>query len=237
MTREPLLLIPGLMCDPAVWLPVMAVLANEHLCTVVEPGDAEDLALMAQRLLDAAPASFALAGHSMGGRVALEVLRQAPGRVRRVALLDTGYLARAPGAAGELEARMRQALRDSAREQGVRAMALQWVQGMVHPQRLADEALIEGIVAMFERKDAAHFERQIKALLQRPDASGVLRRIRVPALVLCGRQDSWAPVAQHEAMRDLIPNATLVVVEDAGHMAPMERPDAVAQALRNWLQD
>jgi pimeloyl-ACP methyl ester carboxylesterase len=172
----------------------------------------------------------------MGARVALEVLRSATDRVTRVALLDTGYLARAAGAAGEEEARKRQALLDVARRDGVRAMACQWVQGMVHPDRLQDAPLLDAIVGMFERKSPDVFERQIRALLQRPDATGVLRAIRVPTLVLCGRQDSWAPVPQHEAMHALIPGAVFEVIEDAGHMAPMERPQAVAGALLRWLE-
>lgn len=235
MGHEALLLVPGLMCDQAVWEPVLPALEARVRCTVVALADVDDLAQMARALLADAPARFALAGHSMGARVALEVLRQAPQRVSRIALLDTGYLARATGAAGEEEARKRQALLDLARAQGVRAMASVWVQGMVHPQRLADAALVARIVAMFERKSADTFARQIRALLGRPDASAVLGAIDVPALVLCGRQDSWAPVLQHQQIHQRIAQATLAVVEEAGHMAPMERPDAVSAHLLRWL--
>lgn len=236
MPREPLLLVPGLMCDTTVWARLLPDLQGEGRdCQVVDHGEADSLTQMAQQLLAAAPPRFALAGHSMGARVALEALRSAPERVSRVALLDTGYLARAAGAAGEEEARKRHALLDVARRDGVRAMAQQWVQGMVHPNRLRDAALIDAIVTMFARKGADTFERQIRALLLRPDATDLLSAIRVPALVLCGRQDSWAPVPQHEAMHALIPGAVFDVVEDAGHMAPMERPQAVAQALQRWL--
>ncbi len=237
MPREPLLLVPGLMCDATVWQPLLPALqAGGRDCRVVDHGDAHGLPQMAHQLLAGAPPRFALAGHSMGARVALEVLRSAPGRVARVALLDTGYLARAAGAPGDEEARKRQALLDVARRDSVRAMAMQWVQGMVHPDRLQDAALLDTIVGMFERKSPDVFERQIRALLQRPDASEVLRAIRVPTLVLCGRQDSWAPVPQHEAMHALIPGAVFEVIEDAGHMAPMERPQAVAGALLRWLE-
>jgi pimeloyl-ACP methyl ester carboxylesterase len=235
MPAEPLLLVPGLMCDRTVWEQVLPALAGVAQCAVVGPGDGDDLADMARRLLADAPPRFALAGHSMGGRVALEMLRQDAARISRIALLDTGFQARAGGAAGDDELRKRQALLAIARSQGVRAMASAWVQGMVHPRRLDDAALIEDIVAMFERKSVDDFERQIRALLHRPDAVDVLRAIRVPALLLCGRQDGWAPVAQHEAMHRLLPAATLVVVDDAGHMAPMEQPGAVAQALCDWL--
>lgn len=232
-----LVLVPGLMCDAAVWEPLLPSLSAVATCRVVDHGDADDLALMARRLLDAAPARFALAGHSMGGRVALEVMRLAPDRVERLALLDTGYRARASGAAGDEEARKRQALLDVARTQGVRAMAQRWVQDMVHPARLADAALIERIVAMFERKSADTFARQIRALLERPDATDVLRRVRVPTLVMCGRADGWAPVSQHEEIAALLPPgvAMLRVVDDAGHMSTMERPGAVADVMLEWL--
>jgi pimeloyl-ACP methyl ester carboxylesterase len=177
-----------------------------------------------------------LAGHSMGGRVALEVLRLAPQRVTRLALLDTGYKARENGPVGDEEARKRQELLELARTQGVRAMALKWVQGMVDPARLGDKTLIDAIVTMFERKTADIFESQIKALLGRPDATPVLASAQLPTLVLCGREDSWAPVSQHEEIAALIPGKVLFrVVENAGHMCTMEQAGAVAHAMVEWL--
>ena len=235
MSLPTLVLVPGLMCDAAVWAPLLPSLSAHRHCVVVDHGDSDDLAGMAQRLLAAAPEQFALAGHSMGGRVALEVCRLAPQRVSHLALMDTGHAARAAGAAGEEEARKRQALLDKARTQGLRAMAAEWVQGMVHPQRLTDQALIAAILDMFERKTAAIFERQIRALLSRPDASAVLERLTMPTLVQCGRQDSWANIAQHQAMQALATHAQLDIIEDAGHMAPMEQPGAVAASLLRWL--
>ena len=232
---DPLVLVPGLMCDHAVWAPVLPALAAGRSCSVVDHGNARSLATMASRLLEGAPVRFALAGHSMGARVALEVVRLAPARVSRLALLDTGYLPRPAGAAGEDEAHKRHALLHTARTHGVRAMAGEWVRGMVQPERLNDQGLIEDIVAMFERKSAEIFECQIAALLARPDASSVLAGLSVPTLLLCGRQDGWAPLVQHQAMQALVPGAVLEVIENAGHMAPMERPDAVASALQRWL--
>ena len=115
-------------------------------------------------------------------------------------------------------------------------MATQWVQGMVDPVRLGDVALIESIVAMFEQKSADIFAQQLTALLARPDATPVLRSVRVPTLVLCGRTDSWSPPVQHEQIAALVPGSHLHVVEEAGHMCTMERPDAVAQPLLAWLR-
>lgn len=235
MSLETLVLVPGLMCDHAVWQPVIPALSAQRRCVVIDHGDSEDLSDMAVRLLAQAPSRFALAGHSMGGRVALEVMRLAPERVTHLALMDTGYLPKAAGQAGEDEVAKRQALLQIARAQGVRAMARDWVQGMVHPARLGDAPLIESILDMFERKSSDLFARQIKALLNRPDATPVLQALRLPTLVQCGRQDSWANLAQHQAMHALAPGARLDVIEDAGHMAPMERPDAVAASLLGWL--
>ena len=235
-TRAPLVLVPGLMCDTAVWGPLLPALQATADCRVVDHGDADDITTMARQVLDNAPAQFALAGHSMGGRVAIEVLRLAPGRVARLALLDTGYKARATGAAGEDEARKRQALLDIARNQGVRAMAAQWVQGMLDPARLSDATLVEAIVTMFARKSADTFARQIRALLARPDATPVLQEASMPVLVLCGRTDSWSPVAQHEEIAALLPGHPKVrVIDQAGHMSTMEQPQAVAAALLGWL--
>lgn len=237
MPATPLILIPGLMCDGAVWQPMLPALANHSVCQIVDHGEANNITRMAQQVLDAAPPRFALAGHSMGGRVALEVVRQAAHRVAALALLDTGYKARPAGVAGDDEATKRYGLLSIARKQGVRAMARQWVQGMVEPARLGDAALIEAIVSMFERQSADIFERQIAALLARPDATPVLAGVNVPTLVLCGRSDTWSPLSQHEEMVALMPrHAELQVVEQAGHMSTMEQPDAVAQALIAWLR-
>ncbi len=232
----PLVLVPGLMCDDAAWQPLYAYWPQDLRRQVIDPGARDSLVAMARHVLEQAPERFALAGHSMGGRVALEVMRLAPARVERLALLDTGHLPVPPGVAGEQEIAKRHALLKVAREQGVRAMATQWVQGMVHPARLTDRALIESILQMFERRSADTFAAQLQALIQRPDASDVLRGLRVPTLVACGREDSWSTVAQHEAMQRLAPAATLRVVDDAGHMVMMERPEATAALLLDWMR-
>ena len=235
MPSLPLMLIPGLMCDHAVWEPLLPWLAKDRECRMVDHGQADSLVQMAKQLLQDAPPHMVLAGHSMGARVALEVLRLAPERVKGVALLDTGYLPKPAGEAGEEEARKRFHLLKIAKEQGVRAMAKEWVQGMVHPDRLLDAPLVESILAMFERKDARIFACQIYALLNRLDGSDVLRAIKVPTLLMCGKQDAWSTPAQHQAMNALVTHATFDVIEDAGHMAPMERPEPVALAMQRWL--
>ena len=230
-----LLLAPGLMCDAASWGPVPTMLPGID-CRVVDHGTADSLTQMAEQLLANAPARFALAGHSMGGRVALEVMRMAPERVTHLGLFDTGHRPRPAGTAGEEEVRKRMALLAIAREQGVRAMASEWVKGMVAPHRLSDAPLIDSILAMFERKSADIFERQLRALIQRPDATAVLQAVQVPTLVLCGELDAWSPPAQHQTMADCIPaRPAIVAVPGGGHMVMQEQPEPVLQAMRQWL--
>ncbi|MBI2724667.1 MAG: alpha/beta hydrolase [Polaromonas sp.] len=230
-----MLLLPGLMCDHAFWQPLLDAPALGVSCLVVDYGDADTLTAMAQAVLAVAPPVFSLAGHSMGGRVALEVVRLAPERIERLILMDTGHLARVPGEKGETEKAGRMALLAIAEKDGVRAMAAEWVKGMVHPDRLGDAELIEAIVTMFERKTAARFARQQNALLSRPDGSPVLVGLKVPCMVLCGRQDAWANVEQHQAIQALAPHASLVVIEDAGHMVLMEKPEPTIQAIKEFM--
>ena len=231
-----LLLLPGLMCDATFWRPLLDDGRLTAAPTVIDYGDADSLSLMAERALALAPNRFALAGHSMGGRVALEMMRVAPERVQRLMLMDTGYRPLAAGAAGDSERAGRLALVDLARREGVAAMCKAWTQGMVHPDRLNDQQLLDAIGRMFQRKSAELFARQQQALLRRADAASALSGLSIPLLLLCGRQDNWASVAQHEAMRQLAPNAELTVIEDAGHMVLMERPAATIRALLEFLQ-
>jgi len=235
MPKLPVLLVPGLMCDHTVWDPLMPRLSALHPCQVVDHGQADSLTQMASQLLRDAPSKFCLAGHSMGARVGLEVMRLAPERVAGVALLDTGYLPLPAGQAGEEEVGKRMHLLQIAQKQGVREMAKIWSQGMVHPERLADAALMESILQMFERKSAQIFAKQLHALIHRPDGSDVLSCIAVPTLIGCGRQDAWSPPSQHEAMHQLAPHAILEIYEKAGHMAPMEQPQALVDSLLRWL--
>jgi pimeloyl-ACP methyl ester carboxylesterase len=235
--NQALILIPGLMCDATSWQPTLELLPSRIDYKVVDHGQASNLVTMAEHLLQHAPARFALAGHSMGGRVALEVMRLAPERVTHLALLDTGFLPKSSGTAGQMEQDKRFALLQIAQTQGVRTMAQNWVQGMVASHRLTDTALIESIVGMFERKTAAIFENQIQALLNRPDASDVLARLSLPTMVLCGQDDSWSNVAQHQAMANLIPaHPSVIAVPQAGHMVMMESPEDVARHIVQWLE-
>ncbi len=232
-----LVLVPGLLCDQAVWKSQIKALKGVANIQVADHGELDSLTAMAEAILARAPARFAVAGHSMGGRVALEVVRRAASRVTGLALLDTGYTPVPAGVAGEKEAAGRHELLELARQSGMRAVGERWLRiPMVHEARLKDRRLVESILQMIERRTPAQFAAQIHALLRRPDASPLLPMISCPALVLCGQDDAWSPLSTHRVMAQLIPHSTLVAVPACGHMCTMERPDEVSAALITWLK-
>lgn len=228
-------MLPGLICDQTVWQPQIDALAGIADCVCPDYESLDSLPAMAEAVLANAPERFSIAGHSMGGRVALEVYRQAPQRVERIALLDTGYLPLAEGAAGEKERSKRADLVVIARSQGMHAMLQKWLPPMIESHRINDTALVNTIIEMMSRKTPDIFEGQIRALLARPDVTGVLSQIRCPALLLTGREDNWSPPLQHAAMAERIARSQLVIVPECGHMSTLERPAEVSTALRNWL--
>ena len=236
MTTLPtVLLLPGLMCDQAVWETQKQTLSQQFSCVIPDYGMANSIAQMAECALALVPSGpLHVVGHSMGGRVAMEIARQVPERLSKLVLMDTGLDPLAPGEGGESEKRTRLALLKLARAQGMRAMGRQWAGGMVHPD-LRHSPLFEQVLDMLERSSPDKFEAQITALLNRPDAGPVFAGLACPILLMAGRQDLWSPVARHQAMAQLNPGAHLVVVENSGHMTTMEQPDFVNQALVQFL--
>lgn len=231
MTDKPTLyLLPGLLCDETVWRHQMDHLAGLAHVVVPDYRDCDSIIAMAESVLAGTPDSFAVAGHSMGGRVALELFRLAGEQISRLALLDT---ATGPAAAQEREKRMGWV--NLAREEGMAALADTWLPRMVHPDRHNDEALMGELKAMVEGFEREAFDSEIQALLERPDATPLLAGIDCPVLVLCGRQDSWRSPESHAEMAAAIPGAVLEIIEECGHMAPIEQPEAVTACLRRWL--
>lgn len=235
MSTPPLILVPGFVCDQTVWEHQEAELRKRTAVTIADHHDLDSLPKMAAAILERAPARFAIAGHSMGGRVALEVFRQAQDRIAGIALMDTAFAARQSGETGEQEAAHRYSLLEITKKRGMRSMAAVWSQKMVHPDRLSDSSLMDAIHDMIARKTPAIFAAQIEALLERPDATPLLEQIRCPAMVLCGRQDSWSALAVHEQMAARIQGSRLVVIENCGHMSTMERPVELTAAMLEWL--
>jgi pimeloyl-ACP methyl ester carboxylesterase len=235
MSKPSLAFLPGLLCDQEVWQYQMDALSDIAVCSCADWGSLDSIVAMAESFLATAPERFALAGHSMGGRVAFQVYRLAPQRVTRIALLNTGADARPAGAQGDEEARRRMVLVNLAKTAGMRAMAMQWLPPMMKPGRMDDTALVNAVCAMVERRTPEIFETQIRALLGRPDANALLGQINCPALLLSGREDGFSPPARHADMAAAIPGSKLAIIPDSGHMSPMEQPELVAQALREWL--
>lgn len=236
MARRTVVLLPGFLCDQTVWKDQLAALRPHFDCLVPDYGSLDSFTTMARRVIAQAPEHFAVAGHSMGGRIALEIFRQAPDRVSHLALLDTGYRALPPGDAGRDEERNRRALLGIAREQGMRAMAAKWTPPMLHSSRRNDAALLEEIAVMLDRKKPDHFEAQMNALLARPDCIDLLPQIRCPTLVLTGVDDTWSPPRQHEEIAAAIAGSTLALIPECGHMSTMERPEDLTLALQKWIE-
>lgn len=223
-------LLCGLLCDSVVWEAQAAALRPEYDVRVLSFEGLDSMGAMAEKVLADAPERFALAGHSMGGRVALEVVRRAPQRVERLALLDTGYEPAAPG-----EAEKRAVLVDQALTEGIGSIAASWGLPMLAPANRDNPALVRAVVEMVGRMSGEIYAGKTRALLGRPDATGVLQSIACPTMIICGREDGWSPPERHERMAALVPHAQLRLIEGAGHMTMMEAPEAILQALREWL--
>ncbi|MEN2787298.1 alpha/beta fold hydrolase [Sphingomonas qilianensis] len=224
---EPLLLLPGLMCDSRIFAAQFA--RFESAVPAADYGDADDLGDMAVRVLAAAPPHFAVLGHSMGARVALEIIRQAPERVTRLALVSTGVHLPTPQ-----EAPKRHALRDLGRAEGIVALVDAWLPPMVADARRDDVALMARLHAMCVAAGLGRFEAQIAALLGRREVESMLPTITCPVLVAVGREDRWSSPEQHEKIAAQIPHSRLVVIDGAGHMLPVEMPDALNDAILGW---
>jgi pimeloyl-ACP methyl ester carboxylesterase len=225
-----LVLIPGLLCNRELWAHQSANLAHIAEITVADVTQDDTIAGMAQRLLAQAPREFALAGLSMGGYVAQEVMRQAPDRVSRLALLDTS----ARPDSDEQKARRRGliALSTQGKFKGVTPRLLPL---LIHPDRLDDTLLVGRITAMAEDVGQAGFVRQQTAIMGRIDGRPTLRDIRCPTVVLGGAEDAITPPEVMAEIADLVPGATYHLLPNCGHLSTMEKPEAVTDLLAAWL--
>jgi pimeloyl-ACP methyl ester carboxylesterase len=224
-----LLFLPGLACDARIYAPQLAAFPDSR--AIDGYGMADTLREMAGIALDQAPASFDLFGHSMGGRIALEVYRLEPARVRRLALVSTGVHSLREG-----EPAKRRALQQVGWDRGFEKLIDQWLPPMVAEANRANPEIYEPLRQMNLSAGQAVFDAQIYALVNRPDVTGLLPRIACPTLVMTGELDGWSPPAQHEAIAAAIPDSELVIVPGAGHMIQLEAPDAVNTAIARWLQ-
>ena len=232
-TRPHLVLLPGLLCDGALWEPQIRGLSDECRPWTADLAQDDSIAAMAARVLQQAPAErFAVAGLSMGGYVAMELLRQAPQRVTSLALLDTRARLDTP----EDTARRIELIRLAQTERGFTPITNRMLPLLIHPGRLEDHTLVQIIRGMAERTGVEGYIRQQQAVMSRADTRDDLRRFGCPTLVLCGREDAITPLPMSVEMTELIPDARLTVIESCGHLSTLEKPHEVNAALRAWLR-
>ncbi len=228
----PLVFLPGMMCDERLFAPQVAALSADRAVSVPDLSGADTMADLAAGVLARAPARFALAGLSMGGIAAMEVVRQAPGRVAGLALLDTNPLAEADAIRARRAGQMERALSGRLAEV---------IRDEMAPNYLADPgsgaAILELCLDMALMLGPEVFCRQSLALRDRPDQTTTLAGFDGPALVLCGRADALCPVTRHELMHGLLPNSTLTIIDGAGHLPTLEKPAETTAALRRWLNE
>ncbi|MFT6451917.1 MAG: pimeloyl-ACP methyl ester carboxylesterase [Halocynthiibacter sp.] len=226
---ETLVFLAGFLSDARLFGPQLTELSMERTIAIA-PLLGATIEEMALNALEGLPQNFALVGHSLGGIVAMEMLRRAPERITRVALMDTNAQGETPSMAAAREPRI------------VGAKSGRFVDAVRDELRadyLADTPDRDEILALWQQmaldQGVDTFVRHSRAMQRRPDQQGTLRRARVPALLICGAQDELTPVRRHEFISTLMPRAELQVIEGAGHLPMLERPSAVTQALREWL--
>ncbi len=227
---EPLVLLPGMMCDERLFGPQIVAFSPGRQVNCIPLTGEVTISALAQNVLKQAPSQFALAGLSMGGIVAMEVIRIAPDRILRLALMDTNPLADTPE---KFAARMSQAERVQNGE--LRAV----MRDELKPHYLVDGPRKPGILDlcmdMAEGLGSEVFRQQALAVGHRPDQCESLRNVAVPTLVLCGQEDQLCPVERHELLRDLIAGSRLAVIDGAGHLPTLEQPERTNEELRHWL--
>ena len=230
--RSPVIFLPGLLCDARLWQPQLEDLAAHIEPWVADLTRDDSMDRMAARVLAEAPfPKFALVGLSMGGYVAMELMRQAPERVERLALLDTQARPDTPEATERRLALI--GLAEKGRFQGVTERLLPL---LLHASRLGDRQLVETVKSMARNVGQDAFLRQQKAIMGRADSRDSLWKIRCPTLVLCGEHDLLTPRDRHEEIAASIRGARLVAIPGCGHLATLEKPAAVNQALLAWLR-
>ena len=229
--RAPLVLVPGLLCTAALFAPQIAALRDTTSISVADHTRHDSIAAIARDILDAAPPRFALAGLSLGVIIAFEILRQAPTRVERLAVMD----GRAELDNAETKASRRAYLEMARTGRFTEITSDHLLPKLIHPARLTDAALVQTILDMAEATGPAAFIRQETALLDRDDHTSMLSDIRCPTLVMVGEADAITPVPMVRAMAAQIPGARFEIIAGSGHLTTLERPQETTALLREWL--
>ena len=232
MNKPSLYLLPGLLCSQSVWRHQEEALSDTFEIRIPDYRNCNSMQAMADFVLKDAPGSFFVAGHSMGGRVALQLMLQCPERVSKLALLGTS-----PYPASSIEHEMRTSWVEMVKEGGMSALHDTWPPLMLHPDRLGDEALVSDMIKMVKNFSPDQFTAEVEALLSRPDYRPILESIQCPTLIICGEQDGLNGISIHEEMLHKIPNAKMEIIENCGHMLMIERPEPVTKAMRAFFTE
>jgi pimeloyl-ACP methyl ester carboxylesterase len=227
----PILLVPGLVSSPRIFAPVVPALWRLGPVTVANHIRDDNIGAIARRILAEGPPRFALAGHSMGGYIAFEIMRQAPDRVAKLALINTQARADTPEATER-----RRGMMARARSGQYRAVLDELFPGFVHPSRRDDASLRQLVYNMADDVGVEGFVRQQTAMIGRPDSRPALAWIKCPTLVLTGDEDNTIPNSLSKEMADGIHGAKLVILPNCGHLPQPEQPEAAAAALVEWLR-
>lgn len=228
--KQPLALLPGLLCDHRLWAHQIAALADIAEPWVADLTRGDTVSELARSVLDAMPETFALAGVSMGGYVAQEVMRQAPERVTRLCLADTSARADNPE-----QVERRRALIKIVQTGTFRGVTRRLLPHFIHPDLIEDPAVGGVVMDMAEATGREAYARQQRAILARADGRPDLALIDCPTLVICGRQDTVTPLELSDEIARGISGAKLAVIEDCGHLPALERPAQVTALMREWL--
>jgi pimeloyl-ACP methyl ester carboxylesterase len=229
--NDSLVLLPGQLCDSALWQYQARAIGSRVDIMIADLTRDDSIGAMASRVLDIAPPCFALAGLSLGGYVAFEILRRAPGRVTRLTLMNTSARADADGQAGARETSIR-----ASRIGAFKGVTPRFLPSILHPAHVADPEISGIVLAMTERVGRVAFERQQVAAIGRPDSRTLLPGISCPTLVIGGRQDTVTPPPLQAEIAAAIPGARLHTLDICGHLAPLERADAVNRLMLAWLE-
>jgi len=227
---EPLLFVPGIGADARVFMPQIVALSRDFVVAAAPSGHGERIEEIASDILTSSPGKFALCGHGLGGMIALEMVRRAPDRITRLCLISTSPLAETPQEAAEREPRIIAARAGRFDDAIAQELQQNW---LAPTQARAD--ILARYATMARAVGAETFVSQSRALQRRRDSQATLRKLRQKVLVLCGEYDGLYPVRRQEFMAELIPDARLYVLPDAGHLPMLEQANAVTMALRDFM--
>lgn len=230
MNNKNIVLLSGLLCDETVWLDIKKDLISSANVFTISFKACSSIEEMAKKVLSLSPDIFHLVGHSMGARVAIEIMRIEPKRVEKLALFNTGIH---NVSTKEIEGRHK--LLELAKTEGMAALKEAWLNPMMSKAGLQNKELMEKLNKMLLSYNLEDYEKQLKALINRPNAKEVLESIKVPTLLLSGTEDKWSPISQHEQMKEYLTNSELVVIKNAGHMAPCEFPHQISKLILKLL--